>query len=132
MVFSAVATALRSFHDAKSMELRIRCTMQVCTIVCGNTALIASGKPFRPSTTAMSTSSTPRFFSSFIASGAGAQGGSTPPVLNRLRVALEPDWHPELPQGLDACRDLARCVLDEVCRFRSHRRRKEQPAAGVD
>ena len=67
-----------------------------------------------------------------IASGAGAQGGSTPPVLNRLRVALEPDWHPELPQGLDACRDLARCVLDEVFRFRSHRRRKEQPAAGVD
>jgi site-specific recombinase XerD len=26
--------------------------MQVCTIVCGKTALIASGKPFRPSTTA--------------------------------------------------------------------------------
>jgi hypothetical protein len=28
--------------------------------------LIASGKPFKPSTTAIRTSSTPRFFSSFI------------------------------------------------------------------
>src|ERR1700730_16853916 len=58
--------AFRSFHDAKSMELRMRCTMQVCTIVCGKTALIASGKPFRPSTTAMRMSPTPRFFSSFM------------------------------------------------------------------
>lgn len=30
------------------------------------TAVMESGKPFRPSTTAISTSSTPRFFSSFI------------------------------------------------------------------
>ena len=40
--------------------------MQVWTWVCGNTAVIASGKPFRPSTTAIRTSSTPRFFSSFM------------------------------------------------------------------
>ena len=48
------------------MELRMRWTMQVCTIVGGNTAAIASGNPFRPSTTAIRMSSTPRFLSSFI------------------------------------------------------------------
>src|SRR6058998_982182 len=58
--------ALRSFQDAKSMEWRIRCTMQVCTTVSGKTALIASGKPFRPSTTAMRISPMPRFLSSFM------------------------------------------------------------------
>jgi hypothetical protein len=35
-------------------------------MACGNTALIASGKPFRPSTTAIRMSATPRFFSSFM------------------------------------------------------------------
>jgi hypothetical protein len=34
--------------------------------VCGKTALMASGKPFRPSTTAIRMSWAPRFFSSFI------------------------------------------------------------------
>ena len=48
------------------MELRMRWTMQVCTIVGGNTAVIASGNPFRPSMTAIRMSSTPRFLSSFI------------------------------------------------------------------
>ena len=38
--------------------------MQVCTTVCGNTALMASGKPFSPSTTAMRMSWAPRVFSS--------------------------------------------------------------------
>src|SRR3954469_13811009 len=38
--------------------------MQVWTMASGKTAVIASGKPFRPSTTAISTSSTPRFLSS--------------------------------------------------------------------
>src|SRR5215218_7656271 len=38
--------------------------MQVWTMASGNTAVIASGKPFRPSTTAISTSSTPRLLSS--------------------------------------------------------------------
>src|SRR4051812_20786028 len=38
--------------------------MQVWTVASGKTAVIASGKPFRPSTTAISTSSTPRFLSS--------------------------------------------------------------------
>ena len=46
------------------MELRMRWTMQVCTIVGGNTAAITSGNPFRPSTTAIRMSSTPRFLSS--------------------------------------------------------------------
>src|SRR4030088_1494538 len=40
--------------------------MQVWTLAWGKTAVIASGKPFSPSTTATSTSSTPRFFSSFM------------------------------------------------------------------
>src|SRR3954469_1225118 len=38
--------------------------MQIWTVASGKTAVIASGKPFRPSTTAISTSSTPRFLSS--------------------------------------------------------------------
>ena len=40
--------------------------MQVWTIVSGNTAPIASGKPLRPSTTAIRMSLTPRVFRSFI------------------------------------------------------------------
>ena len=40
--------------------------MQVCTVASGKTAVIASGKPFRPSTTAIRMSSTPRFRSSFM------------------------------------------------------------------
>lgn len=46
------ASALRSFQDTKLSELRIRCTMQICPVVCGKTAPIASGKPFSPSITA--------------------------------------------------------------------------------
>ena len=38
--------------------------MQVCTTVCGKTALMASGKPFRPSTTAIRMSWAPRVLSS--------------------------------------------------------------------
>jgi hypothetical protein len=38
----------------------------VCTMACGNMAVIASGKPLRPSVTAIHTSATPRCFSSFI------------------------------------------------------------------
>jgi hypothetical protein len=44
--------------------LRIRCTMQVCTIVAGNTASIASGNPLSPSTQAIRMSLTPRCLSS--------------------------------------------------------------------
>ena len=40
--------------------------MQVWTVASGKTARIASGKPFRPSTTASRISSTPRFRSSFM------------------------------------------------------------------
>src|SRR4051812_44552642 len=66
MSLSAAATDFRSFQETKSRLWRSRWTMQVCTVACGKTAVIASGKPFRPSTTATSTSSTPRFFSSFM------------------------------------------------------------------
>ena len=48
------------------MVWRSRWTLQVWTTASGNTARIASGKPFRPSTTASRISSTPRFRSSFI------------------------------------------------------------------
>src|SRR5512132_801711 len=51
---------LRSFQLVKASEFRIRCTMQVCIVVSGKTAPIASGKPFRPSTTAIRMSFTPR------------------------------------------------------------------------
>ena len=40
--------------------------MQVWTFVAGQTALMASGRPVRPSQTAIRTSSTPRALSSFI------------------------------------------------------------------
>lgn len=40
--------------------------MQVWTTVSGKAALIASGKPFRPSTTAIRMAATPRFRSSFM------------------------------------------------------------------
>lgn len=40
------------------------CTMHSCTVVCGNTASIASGNPFSPSTQAMKMSCTPRLRSS--------------------------------------------------------------------
>ena len=63
VALSSAAIGLRSFHEAKSMELRMRWIMQVWTIVGGNTAAIASGNPFRPSTTAIKMSSTPRFLS---------------------------------------------------------------------
>src|SRR5829696_7833923 len=63
---SAGTTGFRSFQDTNSSECRIRCTMQVWMIVSGKTALIASGNPFRPSTTAMRMSPTPRFLSSFM------------------------------------------------------------------
>src|ERR687894_552475 len=66
MSLSAAATGLRSFQETKSRLWRSRGTMQVCTVACGKTAVIASGKPFRPSTMAISTSSTPRFLISFM------------------------------------------------------------------
>ena len=40
--------------------------MQVCTIASGQKALIAAGRPVRPSQTTIRTSSTPRALSSFI------------------------------------------------------------------
>src|SRR4051812_19282313 len=60
---------LASFQEANSMEWRIKCTMQVCTTVSGKTALIASGEPFSPSTTATRISPMPRFLSSFMTRG---------------------------------------------------------------
>jgi len=66
MARRAATAGFLSFHDTKSRECRIRCTMQVWTTVWGNTAVIASGKPFSPSTTAIRMSPMPRFLSSFI------------------------------------------------------------------
>jgi hypothetical protein len=40
--------ALRSFHDTKARLLRMRCTMQVCTTVCGNTDVIAFREALEP------------------------------------------------------------------------------------
>ena len=54
------------FQEAKDIEARIRCTMQVWTTAFGKTAMMASGKPFSPSTTAIKISAMPRFFSSII------------------------------------------------------------------
>src|SRR5215212_1363921 len=62
--------------------------MQVWTWARGNTAVIASGKPFSPSTTAISTSSTPRFFSSAIT----RSQNFAPSVcsIHRPRISLRP------------------------------------------
>lgn len=59
--YRAATTSLRSLKETKSRPLRKRWTMQVYTLAFGKTAVIASGKPFRPSTTAISRSSTPWF-----------------------------------------------------------------------
>src|SRR4030081_2389978 len=56
----------RFFQDADAKECRIRWTMQVWIWASGNTAVIASGKPFNPSTMAISMSATPPLSSSFI------------------------------------------------------------------
>lgn len=53
MARSAGTTGFRSFQDTTSSECRIRRMMQFWKIVCGKTALLASGKPFSPSTTAI-------------------------------------------------------------------------------
>ena len=53
----AAASALRSFQLAKSRLLRIGCTMQICSVVAGETAAKASGMPFRPSVTSAITAS---------------------------------------------------------------------------
>jgi hypothetical protein len=38
-----------SWRGPRKPRQRTRCTMQVCTVVSGNAALIASGKPLKPS-----------------------------------------------------------------------------------
>src|SRR5829696_159478 len=82
--------ALRSFQEANSMEWRIRCTMQVCTTVSGKTALIASGKPLSPSTTAMRISPMPRFLSSFMTRSQNLAPSEADP-LNADRSTLDRD-----------------------------------------
>ena len=49
--FKALVTVLRSFHEQYLIELRIRWTTQVCTVVCGHTVSMASAKPGQPVTT---------------------------------------------------------------------------------
>src|SRR5215213_7806773 len=87
-VRSSPAMALRSFQEANSMEWRIRCTMQVCTTVSGKTALIASGKPFSPSTTAMRISPMPRFLSSFMTRSQNLAPSEV--SIHRPRISLVP------------------------------------------
>src|SRR6516225_10221414 len=78
--------------------------MQVCTVACGKTAVIGSGKPFRPSTTAINTSSTPRFFRSFITRS--QEFGAF--------ILLEPEAENFLGAvGAHAERDMHRRVADE-------------------
>jgi hypothetical protein len=43
----SAATTDQSFFEAYVNELRNRCTIQVCTMVWGQTAAMASGRPFR-------------------------------------------------------------------------------------
>src|SRR5512132_1759017 len=82
-------------------EWRMRWTTQVCTCASGKTAVIASGKPFRPSTMAISTSSTPRLFTPGSSPGAefGALGLFDPKSQDFLR-----------PVRADAERDIDRLV----------------------
>src|SRR5215207_8614340 len=96
--------ALRSFQEANSMEWRIRCTMQVCTTVSGKTALIASGKPFSPSTTAMRISPMPRFLSSFMTRSQN---------LAPSEVSIHSREYPSFRQH-DAERDIDRLVADQA------------------
>src|SRR5207253_5874667 len=79
--------------------------MQVCTVACGKTAVIASGKPFSPSTTAISTSSTPRFLSSFMTRSQNLAPSFC--SIQRPRNLL----HPVRP---NAERDVHRLVPDET------------------
>jgi hypothetical protein len=78
--------------------------MQVWTEAFGKTASIASGKPFRPSTTAIRMSSTPRAFRSFI-------------TLSQICALGRLDPEPEdvlRPVGGDAERQIDRLVADQT------------------
>src|SRR5512135_259774 len=76
--------------------------MQVWTKASGNTAWMASGKPFSPSTTAISTSSTPRFFNSVI-----TRNQNLAPSLCSIhspRISLVPSGR--TPRAAHAARDV--------------------------
>src|SRR4029077_14050324 len=72
--------------------------------VCGKTALMASGKPFRPSTTAIRMSWAPRFFSSFITRSQLGTLGLLDPNAEDLLSAVRQD----------AKRDVDRLVAHEA------------------
>src|SRR3954471_21215675 len=79
--------------------------MQVWTVASGKTAAMASGKPFRPSTTAIRTSSTPPVFELV---------HDLQPELGAL-VPLEPQAQDLLrPVGPDAQGDVDRLVPDQA------------------
>ena len=61
-----ILTQFAAFYDFSAATVAAIPLLAITTVISGKTALIASGKPFRPSTTAMRTSPTPRFLSSFI------------------------------------------------------------------
>ncbi len=76
--------------------------MQVCTRVCGKMLLIASGKPFSPSTTAIRMSPTPRTFRSFMTLSQNlAPSGLLDPKAEHVLVAA----------GFEAQRDVDGLVL---------------------
>src|ERR1700722_15419768 len=86
------------------MELRMRWTMQVCTIVGGNPAAIASGNPFRPSTMAIRMSSTPRFLSSVMTRNQNLAPSEV--SIQRPRMSL-------VPSGVTPSRDIDGLVANE-------------------
>jgi hypothetical protein len=64
--FDEAATDFRPFRERNAGEWRTRRTTQVCAVICGKAAVIASGKPFKPSTTAIRMSATSRLRGSFM------------------------------------------------------------------
>src|SRR3954453_7134466 len=74
--------------------------MQVCTRVCGKAALIASGKPFSPSTTAIRMSLTPRLRSSL--------------TMRSQNLAPSVDFDPQTQHLLAAVRRDAECQVDRL------------------
>src|SRR5215216_2481591 len=87
----------------------MRSTMQVCTQVCGNVASIASGKPLRPSTQAIRTSSTPRRRRSLRTASQNLELGVLPPDPEHLAVAVAGD-----PEGEIAGPGAHRAVFSDL------------------
>ena len=104
--------------------------MQVCTWAWGNTAVMASGKPFRPSTTAMRISSTPRFLSSVI-----TRSQNLAPSSVRRRMIQSMEWARSADCGVRLLDPQAQDLLAAIGLWpippegcRRSRQRHERPA----